>query len=91
MEVNVDRKLTILISLWVLDKIIMLAMLLIISCTPFDYTCNNNEAFHWECECVGVMIMELEEPPEWGKQDATWFLCCNVEQDSCWHRVLDND
>ena len=90
MKLNADRKLTILILLWVLDKAIMLAMLLMISCTPFDYTCNNNEVYHWECECVGVLIEELEEPLL-NNNDETWFLCCNVEQDSCWHRILDND
>ena len=90
MKLNADKKLTILISLWVLDKVIMLAMLLMLSCKPFDYTCNNNEAFHWECECVGVLIEELEEPLL-NNNNETWFLCCNVEQDSCWHRILDND
>ena len=59
MKLNADRKLTMLIVLWILDKIIILAMLLIISCTPFDYICNNNEEYHWECECVGVLIKEL--------------------------------
>ena len=90
MRLNIDKKLTILILLWVLDKVIMLAMLLMISCTPFDYTCNNNEAYHWECECVGVLIEELEEPLL-NNNNETWFLCCNVEQDSCWYRVLHNE
>ena len=68
----------------------ILLMLLLASCKPFDYVCNNNEAFHWECECVGVLIKELDEPLL-GNDNETWFLCCNEPQDSCWHRILDND
>ena len=65
-------------------------MLLLMSCKPFDYTCTNNEAFHWECECIGVLIEELDEPLI-GDKNKTWFLCCTEIQDSCWHRILDND
>ena len=38
-----------------------------------------------------VLIEELEKPPEWGNQNATWFFCCSEERDSCWHRVLEDD
>ena len=72
-------------------KMKILLFVLLRSCKPFDYTCNNNEAFQWECECVGVLIEELEKPPEWGNQNATWFFCCSEERDSCWHRVLEDD
>ena len=87
---NTNKKLSVLIGLWVLDKLIILLMLIFMSCQPFDYVCNNNEAFHWECECLGALKEELEEPPAWGNQDATWYFCCNQEQDSCWHRVLED-
>jgi len=68
----------------------ILLFILLISCKPFDYTCNNNEAFHWECECIGVLIEELDEPLI-GDGDETWFLCCSPERDSCWHRILEDD
>ena len=87
---NTDKKLSVLIGLWILDKLIILLMLIFMSCQPFEYTCSNNEAYNWECECLGTLKEELEEPPEWGNQDATWYFCCNQEQDSCWHRVLED-
>ena len=69
-------------------KIILFVLL--ISCQPFEYECSNNEAYDWECACLGVLKEKLEEPPAWGNQNATWYLCCTQEQASCWHRVLED-
>ena len=90
MRLNTDKKLTILILLWVLDKAIILAMLLLMSCEGIDNDCNNNGAgqFVWECECSGQL---MGESPGLGNDNETWFHCCNLAEDSCWYRILDND
>ena len=64
-------------------------LMLLMACNGVENDCDGT-GYEWECECVGILIKELEEPLI-GDNDKTWFLCCNVEQDSCWYRILDND
>ena len=66
----------------------ILLLMLLIACGKVDNDCNGN-GYYWECECVGILINELEEPLL-GDDDETWFHCCDTEQDSCWYRILNN-
>ena len=60
----------------------------LMSCNGIENDCNGNGAgqYQWECECVGVSQSETIGP-----DGNTWFNCCNLTQDSCWYRILEND
>jgi len=85
---NTDKKLSVLIGLWVLDKLIILLMLIFMSCNGVTNDCNGNGAgqYEWECECEGAVQSEGIGP-----DGHTWFHCCNNTQDDCWYRILGND
>jgi len=86
MKFNTDKKLSLLIGLWILDKIIILLMLVLMSCNGMTNDCNGNGGgqYQWECECEGTVQSETVGP-----DGRTWFHCCNSTQDECWYRVLD--
>ena len=65
----------------------LLIILLFIACNGVENDCNGN-GYNWECECVGILEEELEEPLL-GEETDTWFHCCNTDQDSCWYRILE--
>ena len=71
MNLNVDRKLTILIALWILDKLIMLGMFLFFQGNGLD--CRNPRVVHHELMSLQVSDVVVGFPP--GLEQAAHQTC----------------
>mgnify|MGYP003151587724 FL=1 len=78
MKLNVDKKLTLLIVLWVLDKLIILSMLLLVSCNdPIAYECGITEprsTYNEECDCEGIIDTVLVNTYQCSLNDSVWLV-----------------
>ena len=77
---------------WVFDYM-FIVLLIFVGCDSYwgiENHCGDGEGgYVWECECEGILIKEVE--PISSDDKNRWFHCCNMEQDSCWYRVLHDE